>query len=102
MSMQALLAATPPLDSAQKEQVKMLISQFLPRKDLTAYFSSCCLRFWILISLHVAADWDSLGSLKELEDMFPAVSLQLAAAVKPNLQLLPVKSLSIHIASQTL
>ena len=45
----------------------MPISQFLPRKDLIAYFPSRCLRAWLLINLYLSAHcnpslWDTDGS----------------------------------------
>ena len=52
--------------SVQREQAKMSSYQFLPERDLTAYFHSCCLRMQLLISLHVRAYWDAPGSLIEL------------------------------------
>ena len=51
--------------SAQREQAKSL-ALFFPRRDLTAYFSSFCPRFRLLISLHLRADCALSGSWKGL------------------------------------
>lgn len=42
-----------------EEQAKILFSQFLYRRGLTAYFHSWCLRVLLLISLHLGAECDS-------------------------------------------
>lgn len=44
------------LGSMQREKTKMFTSQFLCGKDLTIYFPSCCLRAWLLSSLHLSND----------------------------------------------
>lgn len=38
------------------------------------YFPSCCLWFWLPVSLHVEAHWDPFVSLVKLVGMFPAIS----------------------------
>lgn len=41
-----------------------------------AYLNSCYLRVWLLIRLHLTADWDPPGKLKELgEHCLPHPSL---------------------------
>jgi len=60
---------------------KNSIFQFLPGKGLTTYFPSCCLRFQLLISLYVVADWNPLGSLRNLVGI-PVVSPWLTPVVK--------------------
>lgn len=45
-----------PQDSAQREQAKTPISQFLPGRGMTIYFYSYCLGVQLLISLHLSAD----------------------------------------------
>lgn len=56
----------------KQRRQKMSISWFLPRKDLIAYFSSCCLSAWLLISLHLGVHcspslWDTDGSWHTLK-----------------------------------
>lgn len=47
------------LGLAQREQAKMPIFQlFFPGRSLTTYFLSCCMRVWLLISLHLVANCD--------------------------------------------
>ena len=53
-----------PLGSAQREQAKMPIIQAFPRRALTEYFLSSCLRVQLLISLNLGVDcnlplWDT-------------------------------------------
>lgn len=42
--------------SAKREQTEMAIFQFFPERDILAYFNSCCLRVWPLVSLTLDAD----------------------------------------------
>lgn len=86
-----------PPGPMQREQAK---GSILTGRDLTAYFPSCCLRFRLLISLHVGADCDFLRSLVELVGTPPAVFPP--PAVKPGLQLLPGSRLPTHLAPQLL
>lgn len=65
--------------SVQREQAKTPIHQFLPARDVTAYFPSCCLWVQLLISVFLGAVWDLPQSPKELVGTFllsPSGSLQ--------------------------
>lgn len=44
---------------------------FFPGRGLSADFPSCWLRVWLLISLHLAADWDLLEALKSRRTLVP-------------------------------
>ena len=45
-------------DSGERAQATMPISQYFSGRGLSAYFKGYCLRVWLLISLHLYADWD--------------------------------------------
>ena len=92
----------PTPSSAQRDQTKMSIPQFLPGSDVTANFSSCFLRFWLLTRLHVGTDRDPPGSPKELVGTSATVSPWLTPILKPSHQLLPGRNLSILLAPQLL
>lgn len=67
-----------------------------------AYFLSCCLRAQLLINLHLSANWDPFRSLKELVGTSLAVSFWPTPTIKPNLWLLPGRSLSTHLVPHCL
>lgn len=79
----------------QREQAETLISHCLPRRGLTVYFPSCCVQFYLLINLHLGADWNPLGSPIELVGMSPAVFSWFSPRVKSSFQLLFGKSYHI-------
>lgn len=91
---------TPGL-STEEQAKTLIISQFLPGRGLTAYFSSCCRRDQLLTSPHLVADWDPSGSLKEPGGSSPCLPW-LTPTVKPSLQFLPERSLSTYLAPQLL
>lgn len=86
-----------PFQAQHRRSRQNAISQFFPGKDLTIYFPSCCLRFWLLNNLHVGAHWDIPSNLKELVDISSAFSPRITAVIKQRLQLLPERSLSTDL-----
>lgn len=80
MDVQALPTYTHPWFHVEGAG-KNFIFQFLPGRGLITYFPSWCLKFQLLISLYVAADWNPLGSLRDLVGL-PAVSPWLTPIVK--------------------
>ena len=48
------------MQAPQREETKVPVSQFLPGRVLSAYFLSCCLSVWFLITLQLGADCNPL------------------------------------------
>ena len=80
----------------------MPISQSFSGSDQTTYFTSCCLRVGLLISIHLDANCDPYQNLKEPVGTCPVFSLLLTPTVKPSCQYLPGRNLSSYIAPQIL
>lgn len=88
---------TPGL-STEEQAKTLIISQFLPGRGLTAYFSSCCRRDQFLTSPHLVADWDPPGSLQEPGGSSPSPLVYSNCKTKSPVS--PRKEL-VHIPSTT-
>lgn len=85
--------------SAQKEKIKLLSSQILSGRSLTAYFPTCYLHVRLLISLHMEAESASLGAWKCFWE-YSMPLLLLHSSDKPNFLSSLWNKMSTDIAPQ--
>lgn len=64
-----------PWGSAQRKQAKTPLSQPCPRRDLTIYIISCCLRTELLISMHLVLTMIFPGAQKSPFGYCPCILL---------------------------
>lgn len=74
----------------------------IPWMWLAACYLTCCLRFWILISLYVGAELGSSWEPERADGHTSCYFTSFTPTIKPSGQLFPGSSLSTHAAPQLL